>query len=181
MIPSLVNGLLPLGRFGATLPEIEASFVAGPEWVRSTTRSSVWADWQQITSDVRSVVPVCAVWVGGSFFTDKLDPDDLDAVYIIDSRELATVQANPVLGLLAKGSLIRSITGQRVDTYVMTWVPDPDGQGQQPGFNDYAGWRGYWDDLWQRKIEGAKNAQRVSADALPKRGYLEVTLDGYTA
>lgn len=185
MIPPLTNGKLPVGRFPADAGEVEQRFVNDPAFVASTTRAQVWSDWQQVATGARTLVPVCAVWLGGSFLTDKVDPDDLDVVWLIDSRQLLRTQADPSkapgLSILGDGPRLRSITGLRVDTYVCPWVPDPGGTGAAPGFAGYAQTRGYWDDFWQRSIAGAKTGPRVPADALPKRGYLEVTLDGYTA
>lgn len=39
--------------------------------------------------------------------------------------------------------------------------------------------RGYWDDFWMRRRTGAKDDPPQLADALPKRGYFEVELDGF--
>lgn len=162
--------------------EVEAHFVTDPVWTPSTTRPTIWADWQQITAQARKIVPIAAAWLGGSFLTDKLDPDDLDVVYLIDSRLLAGV-TNPLhrgfLGLLAQGRALRALRGKRMDTFVITWVPDPDATRVVPGFHDYIRDRGYWDDLWQRRLSGPKTAPRVPSDALPKRGYLEVILDDF--
>lgn len=183
MIPSITAaGALPQGRFPATIAEVESTFVADSKWATSTTRQTVWDDWKQITAQVRKVVPVAAVWLSGSFLTDKMDPDDLDVVYIIDARQ-ATAVTNPLhkgfLSLLSQGKELRNLRGKRLDTFVINWVPDPGGQGTSPGFSEYVANRGYWDDLWQRRLSGPKHATRVPSDALPKRGYLEVILDDF--
>jgi hypothetical protein len=188
VIPPLTpSGLLPLGRYAATPPEVEAAFVTGHRWSGSKTRPTIWADWQKITAQTRKIIPVAAAWLGGSFVTDKDDPDDLDVVYLIDSRESAVV-TKPLhrgfLALLAQGHALRDTSGARLDTFVINWVPDPDGTGLAgpsvvPGFDDYTKSRGYWDDLWQRKLSGPKMSPRVPSDALPKRGYLEVILDDF--
>jgi hypothetical protein len=180
--PLTAAGALPRGRFPATIAEVESAFVSDPGWATSTTRQTVWDDWKQITAQARKIVPVAAVWMAGSFLTDKMDPDDLDVVYIIDARQAAAV-ASPLhkgfLSLLSQGDALRTLRGKRLDTFVINWVPDPDGLGATPGFSDYAGYRGYWDDLWQRRLSGPKHALRVPSDALPKRGYLEVILDDF--
>lgn len=185
MIPTPgTDGLLPLGRFPATLAEVETTYVTDPRWTASTTRSTIWADWQRITAQARNIVPVAAAWFGGSFLTDKMDPDDLDVVYVIDSRSLAGVTKSlhrGFLNLLAQGNAVRSLNGARLDTFVLSWVPNTGTTWTPAGFADYARWRGYWDDLWQRKLGGPKTAPRVPSDALPKCGYLEVTLDDFKA
>lgn len=183
MIPRLTaHGALPRGRYPATIAEVESAFVVDPRWASSTTRKIVWNDWTQVTAQARKVVPVAAAWLGGSFLTDKSDPDDLDVVYIIDSRQAAAVTSplhRGFLSVLSQGDALRQLRGKRLDTFVVEWVPDPDGQRTARGFEDYAANRGYWDDLWQRRIGGSKMAPRVPWDALPKRGYLEVILDDF--
>lgn len=161
---------------------MESAFVADPKWATSTTRQTVWNDWKQITALVRKAVPVAAVWMSGSFLTDKMDPDDLDVVFIIDARQADAVTSplhKGFLSLLSQGHALRDLRGKRLDTFVINWVPDPAGQGATPGFSDYAANRGYWDDLWQRRLSGPKRAPRVPSDALPNRGYLEVILDDF--
>lgn len=69
--PLTAAGVLPRGRFPATITEVERAFVTDPRWTASTTRPVVWADWQQITAQVRKIVPVAAVWLGGSFLTGR--------------------------------------------------------------------------------------------------------------
>ncbi|MEE6289310.1 hypothetical protein V2J52_16775 [Georgenia sp. MJ173] len=183
MIPPLTAvGALPRGRYPATIPEVESAFVADPMWAASTTRPTVWADWLQVTAQARKVVPVAAAWLGGSFLTDKLNPDDLDVIYLIDARQAAAVTSplyRGFLSLLSQGQALRTLRGSRLDTFVIDWVPDPDGARMAPGFSDYVADRGYWDDLWQRSLSGPKMAPRVPSDALPKRGYLEVILDDF--
>jgi len=180
--PLAASGALPRGRYPATAAEVEAAFVTDPRWSTSTTRQNIWADWQRITAQARKIVPVAAAWIGGSFLTNKVDPDDLDVTYIIDSRLTAAV-TKPLhrgfLSLLAQGHALRNTNGARLDTFTIDWVPDPDATGVVPGFDDYARSRGYWDDLWQRKLTGPKAAPRVPSDALPRRGYLEVILDDF--
>lgn len=183
MIPPLTDaGALPRGRYPATTAEVESAFVSDRKWAASTTRQDVWEDWRQITAQARKVVPVAAAWLGGSFLTDKVDPDDLDVVYIIDSRQAAAVTSTlhrGFLSMLAQGDALRKLRGKRLDTFIVGWVPDPDGARLTPGFDGYAAGRGYWDDLWQRRLSGPKTAPRVPSDALPMRGYLEVTLDDF--
>lgn len=183
MIPPLTAaGALPRGRHPATINEVESAFVTDPKWAASTTRRTVWDDWVQVTEQARKAVPIAAAWLGGSFLTDKANPDDLDVVYIIDSRRAAAVTSTlhrGFLAVLSQGDALRKLRGKRLDTFVIEWVPDPDGARLAPGFEDYAANRGYWDDLWQRRLSGPKMGPRVPSDALPKRGYLEVILDDF--
>ena len=59
------------------------------------------------------------------------------------------------------------------DSYVLEWMPSP-GHQRPVGAEPYYGNRGYWDNLWVRVRD---SDQRL--DSVPRRGYLEVILDGY--
>lgn len=60
-----------------------------------------------------------------------------------------------------------------VDSYVLEWTPTP-GPGVPVGARGYLEQRGYWDDLWVRVKD---TDDRL--DSIPRRGYLEVIVDGY--
>ena len=48
---------------------------------------------------------------------------------------------------------------------------------EEPSF--YYVMRGYWDDWWMRLRNQAGAGQPIDLEALPRRGYVEVILDGY--
>lgn len=183
MLPPVdaVSGSLPLGRFGAELAEIKATFVDAPEWAGSTTRAAIWNDFESATAGIRSVVPVAWVWVGGSFISNKLDPDDIDVVYWCEDRFVDRVtdpREKYILQLFATNQ-VRAKTKLRVDTRYCRWHVFPEAtQRRTIEHNAYSADRGYWDDLWLRKRSGAKTDPPVRDDALPRRGYAEVMLDG---
>ena len=68
----------------------------------------------------------------------------------------------------------------RVDAYLLGWrqliSPDP---GHNPDHSFYYVMRGYWDDWWMRLRNQAGAGQPIDLEALPRRGYVEVILDGY--
>lgn len=184
MLPALdeQSGLLPLGRFGAALTDIKERFVDAPRFAESSTRTEIWQHFESATEGIRSVVPVVCVWVGGSFLTDKLNPDDIDLVYWCEDALLDQVtdpKERLLLELFATNQ-VRSKTGLRVDTRYCLWhvFPEAD-RGTSAEHQAYALRRGYWDDFWMRKRSGAKDAAPQRDDALPRRGYFEVTLDGF--
>lgn len=181
-IPPLSAGLLPLGRHPATLLEIEADFVKSPDFATSTTRQEIWSHYIQAFGTLDQVVPVLAAWIGGSFTTDKTDPDDIDVLWIVDGRRypVLTPPEQAVVAIFSQGKVLRERTQARVDTYVLPWepIPVPDLQANAHDLG-LAAYRGYWDDLWLRKIQGSKLLPRTIADALPRRGYLEVTFRDY--
>ncbi len=173
-VPALVNGALPLGRWPATLPEIEAAFVTG----QSAKRAEVWDHWLTLTEGVRDVVTLPAVWLGGSFFTDKGEPGDIDAVYVV---EWAAVKAALLSPDQRRAQLIQAVADNQVktlfslsvDSFILEWWPTPGPQA--PSWTrGYRERRGYWDDLWSRR-----RSADPRSDAVPSRGYVEVIFDGY--
>ena len=184
VIPALEpSGMLPLGRYPATAGEIVNRYVHAPEFAASATRPEVWRHWVEATDRLRALLPVCAAWLGGSFLTGGQDPDDVDAVYLIDTREafnlrLHDPRGSQVLAVYAMGKELRRRTGLRVDTFVLEWPLHPSPQRHALWGEQYFADRGYWDDFWQRVRTGPKGTLHVE-DALPRRGYLEVILDGW--
>ncbi|MDH6237891.1 hypothetical protein [Cryobacterium sp. CG_9.6] len=126
-------------------------------------------------------MPVAWVWIGGSFISNKSDPDDLDVVYWCEDRlvdQVSDPNDKLVLQLFATNQ-VREVTGLRVDTRYCRWHVRPEAGVQNTiEHHQYTMERGFWDDFWLRKRTGEKNAPAVREDALPRRGYLEVMLDG---
>lgn len=185
MLPALdtQTGLLPLGRYGVTLDDIKLHYVDAAQFQASTTRAEIWQHLESATAGIRSVVPVVCVWIGGSFLTDKMDPDDIDLVYWCQDVLVDQVVADPQAALLLQMfalNQVRAQTGLRVDTRYCKWhlYPEAD-RAQSAEHQSYVLNRGYWDDFWMRKRSGAKTDPPQIADALPRRGYFEVTLDGF--
>jgi hypothetical protein len=175
LIPNLHNGRLPLGRWPSDPDEVERTFASDPSNIR---RRETWDHWLQLTAALRSVVrAVPAAWLSGSFLTDKVDPNDLDCVYLVESSDVAAAQSSDpqtaaFLQTVATGG-VRSVFGLLIDSYILVWTPtagvNPHGSAAR-----YLSGRGYWDDLWSR--ERSTDSRESS---IPRRGYLEVILDGY--
>lgn len=174
--PTLVGGQLPFGRWATTIPEIDAAYVpADPNDVRR----QIWDQWVSLTIALKSVVgEIASCWLSGSFFTDKAIPGDIDCLYIIDTDRLAAVTASQrpdhiwFVQQATKG-LIKANYGIPVDSYVLEWVPTS-GPNIPVGARSYLELRGYWDDLWVRVKDSNHRL-----DSVPRRGYLEVIIDGY--
>lgn len=172
--PPIVDGWLPHGRWACTEKEAKAAYVDG----RPGDRETIWREWEQITKALRSVVgEIAACWLSGSFFTDKPDPSDIDCLYIIDSVRLmeaisAEARHAQLLEIVAQ-SRVKELFGVRVDSYILEWIPTS-GCEILEGTHGYLQQRGYWDNLWCR----VRDAD-ARLDAVPRRGYLEVHLDGY--
>ncbi|MBW8485119.1 DUF6932 family protein [Actinomadura parmotrematis] len=171
----MVDGHIPLGRWVCTVEEAEAQYIAG----RGEPHEQIWADWKNFTSALRQVlgeIPAC--WLGGSLFTDKPDPGDIDCVYVIDATRLAnpaidSPQALNLLGAVLENRLKKEFN-LRIDSFILPWIPTP-GPIPTAQAEGYLQRRGYWDDFWSR-IRDPND--RLSS--IPRRGYLEVIIDGYS-
>jgi len=186
MIPmaDVSTGFLPLGRYSSSLVEVEAQFVADTKWTTSATRAAIWEEFISATEQLRSVLPVCSVWISGSFLTQKLNPDDIDVLYWCENRHISAIPSTRVVDRLmlqkfARNEL-RSDLGLRIDSRVGEWHARPEPAFlNTPEDRAHIIARGFWDDFWQRARSGAKGAPAVRADAIPRRGYIEVMLDGH--
>lgn len=174
-IPDLVGGTLPLGRWPATVGEA-AAFANLPDAVM---RSAMWAEWLTLLEAVQDAVGEVAVcWLSGSFFTDKATPGDIDCVFLIRRELLIAARADAdkakFLQVVAENR-VKPEFNLRIDSFLVEWWPRPGViRGSDVRRRGYLEDRGYWDDLWSRSRDAD-----LKADAVPRRGYLEVTIDGY--
>ncbi|MGH3241631.1 MAG: DUF6932 family protein, partial [Spirillospora sp.] len=176
--PQLVDGQLPPGRWVCTVEEVESSYVMG----QPGEREAIWSEWRRLTSALRQVVgEVPACWLSGSFFSARPDPVDLDCVYLVDTMRIQNATTNAAasdpraLGFLSATATgrIKGAYGMRVDSYILEWTPTL-GTDPEPETKQYLEARGYWDDLWSRGHDADRRL-----DSVPRRGYLEVIIDGY--
>lgn len=134
----------------------------------------------RLTSLVSTVIPICAMWVSGSFLTDKADPGDVDVLLVFNEDDVAALPSNAAKRLVTTKGLqdLAANRGLDVDAYGMVWRARPD---TAPAAEDeqYLMHRGYWDDFWMRMRTVPKSQSPTRACALPRRGYVEVILNGY--
>lgn len=190
MIPPLDphTSYLPLGRYGCTFDELKSRFVDDQSFAASTTRSDIYKDFWEAARMLEALVPnfIEAVWIGGSFVTGRLDPDDIDCTFVVNApvfRTLSNAKKDKIRTFNKKNA-IRSKTGLRVETFLLMREPLAMPWGRT-GLNadaiEYVSVRGAWDDWWLRtRTNPDKDADPVVEDAEPKRGYLEVLWDGST-
>lgn len=174
--PTSPNPLYPTpGRKRVSLKEL-ASVAAF-----NTHRQELLQELETLFSLVKAVIPICAAWISGSYLTDKDQPGDVDVVLVFSEddvnqltdpghKRLVTPQG---LRLLAMAQALR------VDVYLLVWRARPE---PTPTFLDrgYLMDRGYWDDFWLRMRTVPKGTPSTRDCALPRRGYVEVILDGYS-
>jgi hypothetical protein len=185
VIPCLdpVTGMLPLGRLACTAEEVEIAFVKDIAFFGSQTRPGLWREWNDALATLQSSVTVHAAWIGGSFTTAKLDPDDIDVTFIINAEDYRqrSQQDQQIVSLFGGRGQVRSNLGLRVDSYLIAWeryLSFP----PQPVHAEYFRARGHWDDWWQRARpapKGSPPASPAPGDAVSRRGYLEVRLSDY--
>lgn len=143
-----------------------------------TRREVLWRDWETLTAALRSLVgTIPAAWMSGSFVSDKVNPGDIDCLYVVDTEDVQSVvnAGGPDASLLmamVSGPQVRGRLGLNVDSYLLEWCPTPGPRRDAPP--DYYESRGYWDDFWARRRDTDPRL-----DAIPRRGYLEVIIDGY--
>lgn len=159
-------------------------FVNDERFSESASRSAIWSDSNDALATLQSAATVHAMWIGGSFTTSKLDPGDIDVTYIVNADKARALQVEQeqekkILSIFNTPGLVKSELGLNVDSYLLfwEWVPSPFGMNS---FQDrYYRARGYWDDWWQRVQQGPKGSPPIPADAVPRRGYLEVPVSDY--
>ncbi|BBB40374.1 DUF6932 family protein [Mycobacteroides abscessus] len=182
MIPELSPeyGLLPAGRYRTTREEVRTRFVDG----RSERRAKLWSDWEMAITLLGHHVPINAVWLHGTFLSDADQPQPVQCLYWVEDLELGKARLDPVSGPLLRAFAmpgeVRRIVGVQVDTQLVPWHCQPDPQDPDDYYAPYLQRRGMVDDLLQRVAAGPVGAARTRIDALPRRGYLEVIVDGYS-
>lgn len=167
-----------MGRWVCTSDEVETGFVIPDRGVRA----AIWDDWVQLREALRAAVGwVPACWLSGSFFTNKGVPGDIDCLWLVEADRWVNainsgdqaLQTFLLSVASAQGLSIKTAYGLKVDSYVLEWLPTA-GPTRNVSAEPYFGNRGYWDDLWVR----VKDSD-ARLDSIPRRGYLEVILDGY--
>ncbi|MBW3543480.1 MAG: hypothetical protein KY476_24780 [Planctomycetes bacterium] len=112
--------LLPIGRHELDLAQLHTLCVDGfPE---STTRAELMHSLEDIATRLRSSGVRGELWIGGSFVTEKLDPDDVDVVLRrqASSCDDWTLEERAAVDWLASG-LAES---HRCDTYLLLEWPE---------------------------------------------------------
>ena len=183
VIPALepTTGLLPVGRYTCAGQEVEDCFVTAAQFSASGTRGDIWGDWQIAQQFLQQSVIVHAAWLGGSFTTAKVDPDDIDVTFVVSADDYSArpPQDQQVVDLFNTPGHVKAVLGLKVDSYVLPWHRIP-ALPTMPVHLEYYRARGYWDDWWQRSPIAGKGNPPTPADAVPRRGYLEVLLSGYS-
>lgn len=79
--------LLAEGFQYVRLDELKKTFLA--PFPNSTTRANILRRFKHWTKKVKHLNVSCEIWVDGSFTTEKVDPQDIDVVLFISSKEIS--------------------------------------------------------------------------------------------
>lgn len=191
MIPPIdsASGHLPVGRFTCTLEEVRSVFVDDPRFAGSATRPRLFAglvrymsEWERLEEMVGMSEVLRRIWIGGSFTTSKLDPDDVDVSPIVDGPKLDAIKGKPGCGQMNKLFEHRDsvVSAFGVEPFAVTWWPVTTMHAREISVleHDYVLVRGLMDDFWQRVRSSEVKGPLTIADSAPRRGYLEVIRDG---
>lgn len=179
MIPSLSStGFLPLGRYQATNAEIHHRYV---EEISSDRRTLIWEHFENVYKLVSASIPICSIWVAGSFMSDKVEPSDIDLLFIFKESDVNARLSDPAFYSMMVdlgNDTLKSTYGWLIDTRWIIWTPNsiPAFAHRTALADQYAN-RGFWDEFWSRryKVKGEMHPE----DANLRQGYLEVIFDGF--
>lgn len=191
--PFAANGFLPLGRYSVSFDEAENALVGAADFQESSTRTTLWDGLHGYLDRFLTLEDVYAealgdlalvhrLWLGGSFVSAKLDPDNIDATLLIDTRAERAVRGRPgskwlTTAFESRDSIKRKfgVSPVRVGYRPVSHVFQA--ERMTPEERTYFMERGVWDDWWQRcRPPGQADRAPTEASAIPARGYLEVRL-----
>lgn len=165
------EGLLPMGRWNTTIDQIYETYVRG----QTPPRPQLWEEWLICNEGIRAIFGhVVMCWLSGSFFTTKATPGDIDCTYFLSTTQIDQTTFEKNAQLITSAIQAENL---HIDLYFCPYEPIP--YPKDLGTTPYFSYRGYWDDWWQRhRIKTIPPAPKPE-DVFPRRGYLEVILDGY--
>lgn len=187
VLPNLDGDVLPLGRHAVELSDLVTAFVESPDFKESRSRRVIWEHFTTANDLLQSVVTVHSAWIGGSFTTSKLNPRDIDVVYVVNAEDRASRTAKERRVIDAFVRRVKDPVSGRtvpehgllVDSFLLDWSAHLPPRSTNADYQGYAELRGYWDDWWTRQRNGKKTDAPTRLDALPARGYLEVQFSAF--
>lgn len=186
------NGFLAPGRYRLDPEQAEQQLVHDPRFASSETRQSLWQgmetylsrffdleDRHRAVAGDRSLIH--ALWLGGSYVSTKLNPQNIDLTVLIDEGAVAAMRGLEGTRWLAsafnrKARLAElGVSPLRVGYRPIVSVFRS--ERLDPTEQKYLRERGAWDDWWQRcRPDGVDKSEPTLHSAAPRRGYVEVTL-----
>lgn len=193
MIPDLdtSTGHLPLGRYHASLVEVNARFVTDPAFAGSPTRWRVWdgfvaymSAWHALEDKLAEHTAgrrlVMTTWLAGSFVSGKFDPANLDLTLLVDGELAESCRGKSGIAGIKRlshrdGMLAMFYVSPCIVRHRYFRSPFRQQIVGNPEVEDYVMMRGAFDDWWQRtRPGGVPKGEPTRASAEARRGYLEV-------
>jgi hypothetical protein len=179
-IPNLVdNGgirfVLPIGRYLATLDEIEARFVPKGD----ANRREIFDRFLAVLDVAKEMFgSICSVWVGGSFVTSEISPHDIDIVFLVRPEDFEHAYATEYGKLFLHLLCTKHGFDEKIDAFFFVIMPSEAEWDlyAETDIGRYLNIRGYWDRLWSQSRFADPHDQRAF---FPSAGYLEVVIDGF--
>ncbi|MFI8910585.1 DUF6932 family protein [Streptomyces sp. NPDC053513] len=186
------SGFLPPGRYRLDPEGAERLLVEDERFSGSDTRRQLWDGLETYLSRFfdledrhRDTIGdqglVHAIWLGGSYVSTKLNPQNIDLTVLIDEGVVASMKGlsgsrwlssafNRKARLAEFGVSPLRVGYRPVVSVFRAELLEPDDQA-------YLRDRGAWDDWWQRcRPNGVDKTEPTLETVVPRRGYLEVTL-----
>jgi len=146
----------------------------------TSDRVNLFDELRTFTATFQDVFNIRSIWIGGSFLTEKPSPGDIDATVLVDGATInQLIQAKDPRVFYLDPPVLRKFLKQnalRIDAYFLTWNPSITGNPSSVYYQE----RGYWDDWWQRQRQGRKKDNPDITWTVPRQGYLEVMVNGYS-
>ncbi|MFF1839309.1 DUF6932 family protein [Streptomyces sp. NPDC058231] len=186
------GGFLPPGRYRVDPEDAERLLVLDDRFQGSQTREQLWVGLETYLSrffdleeqhrdSIGDQGLIHAIWLGGSYVSTKLNPQNVDLTVLVDERAADSMKGlagtrwlssafNRKSRLAELGVSPLRVGYRPVVSVFRAELLEPDDQA-------YLRERGAWDDWWQRcRPDGVDKTEPTTDTAAPRRGYLEVTL-----
>lgn len=186
------DGFLEPGRYRLDPEQAEQQLVYNPIFASSETRQTLWQGLETYLSRFfdledrhREVIGdrslIHALWLGGSYVSTKLNPQNVDLTVLIDEGAVAALRGLEGTRWLASAFNRKARLAEHgVSPLRVGYRPIVSvfrSERLDPAEQAYLRERGAWDDWWQRcRPDGVDKSEPTLHSAAPRRGYVEVTL-----
>ena len=139
--------LLPDGLHPMSLDELEGLCVSA--FPLSTTRNAIMDGLREVVATMTGTGISCALWINGSFLTEKIDPADVDLVALIPAHfwDAGTDQQRALIDwLTSREALPKKL--HRCDTHAEPIYPE-----DSPFHHMVADALAYWRNIYGRSVE----------------------------
>ncbi|MET9568013.1 hypothetical protein ABZY34_02500 [Streptomyces virginiae] len=170
----------------------ERLLVTGTRFSESRTRKTLWTGLEAYLSRFLELEDrhgealggqglIHAVWLGGSFVSTKVNPQNIDLTVLIDEAASESIKGlSGTRWLISAFNRKARLTEFGVSPLRVGYRPVVSvfrAELLDPRDQAYLRERGAWDDWWQRcRPDGVDKTEPTLETAMPQRGYLEVTL-----